>query len=422
MNFHQKLVVKPDEASNISQLPSMLENLTNALQTVQQLISSSNLGENLNKLASASSSSESSQISTTLESLNNALMSMSSNKIVLDNKNAQTPSKKADNPGVNSLKRQQLMAPAYNPTPIMELKKIKQEFVEDEVTATKRRKKTSESSEDTEDIVEIAKPSTINKHEHKKPIKSEPTSSITKSNPTSTNPAKKVAEVKSESSTKTDLVSFAKLPLSQQVLKRYEMLNKTPPTKAAIGEAKLKKIQGNMSGNSGSQASKSQDNLLTPRLIIDSSSTANKVPLVMRQRYLKVIFENGRLSFASLEKACEKAAEQEKSIYDRSKNKTIYTNLVANLIRGLRNSQQAVAKPDTITTKTLLPTHNVHQTVQIASSYSHEAMLSGPKANRVSYSINRVKQIEFKDLSGEFCDKNLRYKTFNLLNVFFFGF
>ena len=414
----------------------MLENLTNALQTVQQLISSSNLGENLNKLASASSSTESSQISTTLESLNNALMSMSSNKIVLDNKNASTPTKKADNPGVNSLKRQQLMAPAYNPTPIMELKKIKQEYVvvedEDTATTTKRRKKTSESIEslDTEDIVEIPKSSTINKPENKKPIKSEPSSIVTKSNPTRPNPAptntsKKIAEVKSDSSNKTDLVSFAKLPLSQQVLKRYEMLNKTPPTTAAIGEAKLKKIQANMSGNSGSPACKSQDNALTPRLIVDSSSTANKVPLVMRQRYLKVIFENGRLSFASLDKACEKAAEQEKSIYDRAKNKTIYTNLAANLIRGLRSSQQQQqaggAKPvDTITTKKILPTHNVYQTAQIASSYSHEAMLSGPKANRVSYSINRVKQIEFKDLSGEFSENKTFQpsKSSNFLSAF----
>lgn len=46
-----------------------------------------------------------------------------------------------------------------------------------------------------------------------------------------------------------DLVTFSKLTLSQQVLKRYEMLNKPVPTPNQLVEAKLKKKSGEPSGS-----------------------------------------------------------------------------------------------------------------------------------------------------------------------------
>ena len=131
--------------------------------------------------------------------------------------------------------------------------------------------------------------------------------------------------------------------------------------------------------------------------------------------------------FATIEKACEKAAEQEKSIYDRSKTKTIYVNLAANLIKSLRVQQpntsststatnntssalgaaKQAAKPQTASTLTTNNNSNKFVSVNkpkqtgmpARPSYSHEMLLSGPKASRVSYSINRVKQLEFADLS-----------------------
>ena len=127
------------------------------------------------------------------------------------------------------------------------------------------------------------------------------------------------------------MATFGKLTLSQQVQKRYEMLNKTPPTAVSLAEARLKKIQHSLALKAGVPPPKSNVPQRAPKLIVDNT---NKIPLSMRQRYLTVIFDNCQGSFATLDKACEKAAEQEKSIYDRSKNKTIYTNLAANLIRG----------------------------------------------------------------------------------------
>ncbi len=203
------------------------------------------------------------------------------------------------------------------------------------------------------------------------------------------------------------------------------MLNKAPPTQQAINEAKLKKVQQQLNEKNASTAKNGTNSPQklnnTPRLIMDNTNN-NKIPLIVRQRYLKVIFENGRSSFPTIEKACEKAAEQEKSIYDRAKNKTIYTNLVANLVRSLRNMQQSnsnLTTPETTTlssskaidsskaNKNLTLTNKMQQRPQLppAIAYSHEAMLSGPKANKCTYSINRVKQIEAKDLSGSYLNK-----------------
>ncbi len=215
---------------------------------------------------------------------------------------------------------------------------------------------------------------------------------------------------------KCDLVTFSKLSLSQQVLKRYEMLNKQAPSAAAIQEAKLKKHQSSAAAAAAaavSSTNKTGTDLNVPRLIIDANS-GNKVPLIMRQRYLKMIFDNGKSSFATIQKACQKAAEQEKSIFDRAKNKTIYLNLTANLIRSLKtqsqmnnqtnnnnniNNKQIKTVHSTLKT-TITTTTNTNMSNTTMSSYSHESMLSGPKANKVSYSINRIKQLEFKDLSS----------------------
>ena len=140
-------------------------------------------------------------------------------------------------------------------------------------------------------------------------------------------PAERARETK-----QTDLKTFAKLTLSQQVQRRYEMMGKAAPTPLTLAEQRSKKVQGGSGQKaSGQEASRAADGQRVPKLIVDGT---NKIPLAMRQRYLTVIFENGRGTFATLEKACEKAAEQEKSIYDRAKNKVIYTNLAANLVKG----------------------------------------------------------------------------------------
>ncbi len=211
------------------------------------------------------------------------------------------------------------------------------------------------------------------------------------------------------------MIAFSKLTLAQQVQKRYEMLNKTPPTPMSLAEIRLKKIQQSL-GNGSTVKSQSGDSKKSstagpqkvPKLIIDNT---NKIPLVMRQRYLTVIFENGRGTFATLDKACEKAAEQEKSIYDRAKTKTIYTNLAANLIRSLRNAHQSASTQDK-SKGAILPSKNGSPLIQ---THSHEAMLGGANAARCTYSINRTKQLTISELSSK--HKHIFFNLF-FLNSF----
>jgi hypothetical protein len=305
----------------------------------------------------------------------------------------------------------------YNPTPILELKKINQQVSESDqtlpsqeklVTGLKRKsydlndnenadenenyEQGFESNLESNDIDHTAsKLDEAKKKKKPNPEESEPS--------TSTNATTTAKEPSlSSTSSKLDMISFAKLKPSQQLLKRYEMLNKPIPT--AVTSTKLK----SQINNKVPQKSISS-NPTVPHLIMDTSG-APKVPLAMRQRYLMFIFDNGKTSFATLEKACEKAAEQEKSIYDRSKNKVIYTNLAANLIKSLRDQHVQQIKEQQKTSSSNKPIVNsptklINQKYQV-TTYSHEALLSGPKATRVSYSINKVKQIEIKDLTGTY--------------------
>lgn len=273
------------------QLPNILQNLTSTLESVQKLIKSVNSTKSDN-------SNDQDKITNSLESLTSVITSLaSSNKTETASSSPKTPSK---NP-INSLKRQQMNAPTYTPTPIKELKSLKKPIAseDDEVTAKRQKKEHSADSN--------VKASSMG--QSKEPMKEEP------------------------GTKQSDLKTFAKLTLSQQVQKRYEMMGKTAPTPVSLAEQRMKKIQASLGGCKGSSqdSSKTAASQKVPKLIVDGT---NRIPLPMRQRFLTVIFENGRGNFATLEKACEKAAEQEKSIYDRSKNKVIYTNLAANLIKG----------------------------------------------------------------------------------------
>ena len=197
---------------------------------------------------------------------------------------------------------------------------------------------------------------------------------------------------------KFDMKGFSKLTLNQQVLKRYEIMNLKPPA-SALG-AQVSKVKKAEPG-AGDAAKKQEPHV--PQLIIDPNSTP-RIPLVMRQRYLKIIFENCKSSFASLQKACEKASEQEKSIYDRSKSKPTYLNLCANMVRSLRAQNPAAPTSASVGSMSINNklVNGIPKNIQKPSNtYSHEAMMNGPKASKVSYSINRVKQIEIKDLNGE---------------------
>lgn len=330
------------------ELPNALENLSNALQTIQNLINTKK-----EEISTVESQSFNSTIANQLNNLSNVILST----VPVSNE-PKIPQLSGSALSAH-LKKQQAAAPAYNPTPLSELKKQRQEELSERDKSSHKRKDHS-VDEDTA-----------------KKLKKEKESGM----------------AKNEEAKKCDLVTFSKLSLSQQVLKRYEMMNKQPPTLAAINQSKIK----NKQDKSGNEKKPIQIDSNIPQLILDTAPNATmKVPLVIRQKYLSIIFDNCKLIYQPIELACQKAAQNEKSIYDRSKNKQIYLNLTAVLIRQLRTEHGQIQKSCSANTSSKA-SGNVKPHEK--PTYSHEALLNGPKINKVSISINKNKILDYKDLS-----------------------
>lgn len=373
--------VAPSTSSN-----NIIENLSNALQTIQDLLKNpaslmaaveavkSNNAETQSKNKKDSEPPTNnvdenflSQISTISSVLSTKATPTSSSNTPLRSKPAPSPAK---------------VKPVYTPTPINELKKLTSlvdqspnkngadvdQTLKRKIAETKATAVMVDSNQETRELNTVKK------------LKTEDQTATTK---------------------KCDIVSFSKLSLTQQMLKRYEMLNKPMPSQAELNESKLKKKKETEGAKPGAQTPVNPN---VPQLILDNGTT-QKVPLPMRQRFLKVIFDNVKPLHGDLKEACAKSSEEEKAIYDRSKNKTIYSNLVAMFIRNCRTklNEKGLAAPAIVSNNKFTKVNNnakVNKPPQEHASFSHEQILGGPKASRVSYSINRVKTLEIKDLSG----------------------
>ncbi len=425
-----------------SQLPAALENLSSALQAVQELI----------KINSANLDSESATQSTAAQltvNLANQLNNLSSkilstaSPVALISSNVESPKQKSK--PITPLKRMQLEAPSYTPTPITELKRIKEEKIDSDLDIIEIDKQDYDSSDgkkrktsNTEviDIVEttVQEADAIVDEEWKslKKFKNqlEPMSfsnSVSSNKNASVSSSSISSETSSSSSTKLDVVSFSKMNVKQQVLKRYEILKRTPPTAEELRDARLKKQQANLTGlvknnytpNAGSSAissgvNKSTPTSFTPKLLLDSNDSSNKCPVPMRQRHLQMIFDNLKHLYVNtaseMAKALLRASQEEKSAYDRAKNRTIYINLIANVVKKIRSEVAESGGGYTPISSSSSANRVVNNPNKLVNAIpkpqpmviSHEAMLGGPKASKVSYSINRIKAVEVKDLNRKF--------------------
>ena len=386
-----------------------LENLSSALQTVQDFIKLNSSAPNLTAQLSASLTNQLSNLTTQILSSSHTTptTSPSTSSTSLTVKQSPKP--------ISSFKRAQLDAPSYTPTPLVELERIKQE---------------TPLPEEPE-IIEID------------------TYTHTKCNETNSSTKKRESDGVADTSNKKmkpetakiDLADFAKLNAKHQMLKRYEMLKKPTPTVEELREARVKKSQSSLNSlvntNYTAKLTAASSCEQVPKLLLDANDSSIKVPIAMRQRHLQMIFKNLTPLYVfgnadQVARACVRASEEEKGAYDRAKSKTVYVNLIANVVKKIRHEileKTATAQHSNasyhfpITSRTLInnPTKLVNVQAPGCSSstithkqqvsFSHEAILSGPKATRVSYSINKVKQIEVKDLNG------LVYFEYNLIYI-----
>jgi hypothetical protein len=424
LNNSEKQQIIKETVSTITndstqKLPDALQNLSQALQAVQDLMKLKNQG-NSTDLSPNSSNNLTTSIANQLSSLSSTILSTNNNELKNNGSAADSAAPKSKKP-INEFKRQQLQAPAYNPTPIDELKKMPktepQNTIENDVQIIDL---TTESYEEEHDI-KLEEPEA---KKRKTPLNTP--ALITSTISTSTNSfnfsvddqssSKKLKPLGVENTSvnykkeeKIDLLSFSKLTAKQQLLKRYEIMKKeAPPTANELREAKLKKKQTELQQQqlkTQSDSSTIDTSLLKPNLLFDQNDPlSNKVPLAMRHRQLNFVFENLRPLISapsfSLSDACKRASEEEKSLYDRASNKTIYLNFIANAVKKIRNE---LAQKQPSSSFSLSSNNNklINSPTKIVNVVSHEALISGPKATRVSYSINKIKQVEIRDLTGK---------------------
>lgn len=355
------------QASN-DQLPAALENLSNALHAVQELIKF-NAGS-----TSSSIDPSSPQAAQLTFNLANQLNNLSTK--ILGSKSPSKHQQASSN------------TPSYTPTPIKELKRLKQEKEhqreDSEVNESKIEDSKKRKSELLDDKLKSAQEVIV--------IESDEDSSVKK--------------IKTDIDTKTvssspkslDMASFSKLTAKQQLLKRHELLKKEPlPTTSQLREQRLKNQQAALLDTIKKTTPSAVSIQSQPKLILDSNDTTNKVPLIMRNRHLMAIFESLKILYGPdrLDQACARAAQEEKSAYDRAKSKNIYVNLAAISVKKIR-SEMSSQDPHK-----LVNTSNQAKPASSTAAFSHEAMLGGSRAAKSSYSINKLKPVEIKDLSGE---------------------
>ena len=284
----------------LNKLPDALANLSEALKKVQELFGSNEPNKSGSKEKSLteklSGDGQLKNIDTGLVEKLNDISSIILSKATeaTSSTSVETGSPKTSKSAKNVYKVSKL-APEYSPTPLNELKKIKQnqEEVKNVNNGLKRKTSTNHLDEDEARSAASDTDSGFNEVKNRMddliPVKKVKTEQNSQEN--------------DESKPKVDMASFAKLKPSQQLLMRYQLLNKPAPTAASLNDAKLKKKTQNLTQQAGDLAKKSIDKTV-PHLIIDSTTSSTKVPLVMRQRYLKFIFDNGKSSFATIEKTC----------------------------------------------------------------------------------------------------------------------
>ena len=137
----------------LNQLPSIVEDLAKTLQSVKDFLNSSNIGDIANRSNQEGASRNEGGESVDASNLSSTLQSLSSMLSVASSSNHNKES--VQNKSNQNLKRQQ-SAPTYNPTPINELKKIK-EVVSDSNKHKLDEKSSNQNedlSEDSDDLIE----------------------------------------------------------------------------------------------------------------------------------------------------------------------------------------------------------------------------------------------------------------------------
>ncbi|XP_077188168.1 RNA exonuclease 1 homolog isoform X2 [Paroedura picta] len=124
-----------------------------------------------------------------------------------------------------------------------------------------------------------------------------------------------------------------------------------------------------------------------------------KVPTNIRQRYLNLFIDECLKICSSQQEAFDKALSEEKVAYERSTSRNIYLNVAVNTLKKLRSllpsPSQGTSKPSN------------------RKLVSHEAMLGGKLATKISFSLNRSTSLQAEDLTGATLYRRLKEYVMN---------
>ena len=275
-------------------MPSALENLSNALQTVQDLFRLNSNNSQSGKTTNAITEQLNNLSSTILSSVASSNILKTTTGPTNSNTDANSSSaiRKSSSPSLRKQKSATITinAPVYNPTPILELKKFSQKNNEPDdvslvaqektLSGLKRKSELCDNDDDNENyenefaeriLEQNESNDSFNKFDEvkkKKKVNSDEMTSSSPSNSTTAVTVKNQEAAVASSSQKLDMASFAKLKPSQQLLKRYEMLNKPIPSANTSTVPNLKKQISNKDLQKNSSS-----NPTVPRLIMDTSGT-----------------------------------------------------------------------------------------------------------------------------------------------------
>ncbi|XP_063311959.1 RNA exonuclease 1 homolog isoform X1 [Pelobates fuscus] len=111
-----------------------------------------------------------------------------------------------------------------------------------------------------------------------------------------------------------------------------------------------------------------------------------KVPTTVRQRYLNLFIDECLKFCRTEQEAFDKALEEEKIVYNRSSSRNIYLNVAVNTLKKLRTQGQG---------SKATPIKNTNKRV-----ISHESMLGGKAAAKLSFSVQRNTGHQQEELTG----------------------
>lgn len=163
------------------------------------------------------------------------------------------------------MKRQQ-STPDYNPTPISELKRLKQQETSYQADTNKEKLEQYKHKSAKVDENQTQKPDEI--ISIRSDLESDTSLEVVEK-PKRLKSSDEDAGNEKKIPSSCDLTTFSKLTLTQQVLKRYEMLNKPIPQ---LAEAKLKKKLAAAITDAKVAVDKQTD-LNSPQLILDTNTT-----------------------------------------------------------------------------------------------------------------------------------------------------